>query len=211
MTGTRPDLCYIVTKLSQKMSKPTRTNLDLAKHVLRYLRVTSEQGLTFRKSNVPLKLNGFCDSDWGASVADRRSITGYNFQLSSTGPLISWKSRKQPTVALSTCEAEYIALANAVQEAKFLRQLCIDMKVSISDDNVLIRVDNQGAINLARNPVHHQRSKHIDIKYHFIRSEIQVGIISLKYVPTEDNIADVFTKPASKGKLEKFKHFMLGL
>jgi hypothetical protein len=85
------------------------------------------------------------------------------------------------------------------------------MKVSISDDNVLIRVDNQGAINLARNPVHHQRSKHIDIKYHFIRSEIQVGIISLKYVPTEDNIADVFTKPASKGKLEKFKHFMLGL
>jgi hypothetical protein len=131
--------------------------------------------------------------------------------LSSTGPLISWKSRKQPTVALSTCEAEYIALANAVQEAKFLRQLCIDMKVSISDDNVLIQVDNQGAINLARNPVHHQRSKHIDIKYHFIRSEIQVGIISLKYVPTEDNIADVFTKPASKGTLEKFKHFMLGL
>jgi hypothetical protein len=85
------------------------------------------------------------------------------------------------------------------------------MKVSISDDNVLIQVDNQGAINLARNPVHHQRSKHRDIKYHFIRSEIQVGIISLKYVPSEDNIADIFTKPASKGKLEKFKHFMLGL
>ena len=85
------------------------------------------------------------------------------------------------------------------------------MKVSISDDNALIQVDNQGAINLARNPVHHQRSKHIDIKYHFIISEIQVGIIILKYVPTEDNIADVFTKPASKGKLEKFKHFMLGL
>ncbi|CAB4009852.1 Poly (gag pol) of Ty Copia retrotransposon [Paramuricea clavata] len=193
-----PSLEDPVTKLSQKISKPTRANLDLAKHVLRYLRGTSEQGLTFRKSNVPLRLNGFCDSDWGASVADRRSITGYNFQLSSTGPLISWKSRKQPTVALSTCEAEYIALANAVQEAKFLRQLCIDMKVSISDDNVLIQVDNQGAINLARNPVHHQRSKHIDIKYHFIRSEIQVGTISLKYVPTEDNIADVFTKPASK-------------
>ncbi|CAB4041487.1 Hypothetical predicted protein [Paramuricea clavata] len=119
--------------------------------------------------------------------------------LEDPGPLISWKSRKQPIVALSTCEAEYIALANAVQEAKFLRQLCIDMKVlSISDDNVLTQVDNQGAINLARNPVHHQRSKHIDTKYHFIRSEIQVGIISLKYVPTEDNIADVFTKPASK-------------
>ncbi len=94
MTGTRPDLCYIVTKLSQKMSKPTIANLDMAKHVLRYLRGTSEQGLTYRKSNQPLKLNGFSDSDWGASVADRRSITGYNFQLTSTGPLISWKSRK---------------------------------------------------------------------------------------------------------------------
>ncbi len=114
------------------------------------------------------------------------------------------------TVALSTCEAEYSALANAVQEAKFLRQLCKDMKVSAGEDSVLIQVDNQGAINLARNPVHHQRSKHIDIKYHFIRSEIQAGIVSLEYVPTEENIADIFTKPTSKGKLEKFKLFMLG-
>jgi hypothetical protein len=210
MTGTRPDLCYIVTKLSQKLSKPTKANLETAKHVLRYLKGTSDQGLTFRKSNQPLKLNGFCDSDWGASVIDRRSITGYNFQLTSSGPVISWKSRKQQTVALSTCEAEYIALANAVQEAKFLRQLCKDMKVSTGGDDVLIQVDNQGAINLARNPVHHQRSKHIDIKYHFIRSVIQAGIVSLKYVPTEENIADIFTKPTSKGKLEKFKLFLLG-
>ena len=156
MKGTRPDLCYVVTKLSQKMSKPTRANLELAKHVLRYLKGTSGQGLSFRRSNEPLKLSGFCDSDWGASVDDRRSITGYSFQLSKTGPLISWKSRKQQTVALSTCEAEYVALSNAVQEAKFLRQLCLDMQVNTSDDNVVIQIDNQAAMNLARNPVHHQ-------------------------------------------------------
>ena len=117
MTGTRPDLCYIVTKLSQKMPEPTEADLIMAKHVLRYLKCTRDLGLTFTKSLSPLTLlKGFCDSDWGASIEDRRSVTGYNFQLSKEGPLISWKSRKQPTVALSTCEAEYIALANAVQE-----------------------------------------------------------------------------------------------
>lgn len=208
MTGTRPDLCYVVTKLSQNMAKPTESDLNLAKYVLRYLKGTREQCLKFEKSESPLKLTGFCDSDWGASVKDRRSITGYNFQLSEKGPLISWKSRKQQTVTLSTCEAEYISLASAVQESKFLRQLCKDMNITI--DDVLIHVDNQGTINLAKNPVNHQRSKHIDIKYHFIRSEIQAGTVKLEYVPTEENVADIFTKQATKVKLEKFKPFIMG-
>ena len=172
LSGTRPDLCYVVTKLSQKMS-PNRVRLSMAKHVLQYLKGTCEQGLRFCKSGSALKLAGYCAADWGSSIMDRRSITGYNFQLSENGPLISWKSRKQQIVAFLTCEAEYISLSNAVQEAKFLKQLCSDMNVLI--DNVLIKVDNQGAINLAKNPVNHQRSKHLDIKYHFIRSEIQNG------------------------------------
>ena len=208
MTGTRPDLCYVVTKLSQNMAKPTEGDLSIAKHVLRYLKGTREQGLKFVKSETPLKLTGFCDSDWGASIKDRRSITGYNFQLSESGPLISWKSKKHQTVALSTCEAEYISLANAVQESKFLKQLCNDMNIVV--DDVLIHVDNQGTINLAKNPVNHQRSKHIDIKYHFIRSEIQSGTVKLEYVPTEDNVADIFTKPDTRAKLEKFKPFIMG-
>ena len=210
MTGTRPDLCYVATKLSQNMSKPTQANLNMAKHVLGYLEGTIHQGLVFNKSELPLKLSGFCDADWGSSTEDRRSMTGYSFQLSEAGPLVSWKSRKQQTVALSTCEAEYIALANAAQEAIFLRQLCIDVKVSINGDSVLIHVDNQGAINLAKNPVHHQRLKHIDIKYHFVRSEIQTGKLSLNYVPPEENLADIFTKPVSIGKLSKFRSVMLG-
>lgn len=180
----------------------------MAKHVLRYLKGTRAKGLTFCKSRSALKLVGFCDADWGASVKDRHSITGYNFQLSVKGPLISWKSRKQPTVALSTCEAEYISLANAAQEAKFLKQLCSDMNVVI--DNVLIKVDNQGAINLAKNPVNHQRSKHIDIKYHFIRSEVLNGNVNLEYVATQDNVADIFTKPVTKVTLQKFKGIILG-
>lgn len=209
MTGTRPDLCYTVTRLLQNMAKPTQSDLSMAKDdVLRYLKGTREQCLKFGKSESHLKLTGFCDSDWGASVKDRHSISGYNFQLTENGPLISWKSLKQKTVALSTCEAEYISLAIAVQKSKFLKQLCKDMNIMI--DDILINVDNQGAINLAKNPVNHQRSKHIDIKYHFIRSEIQNGNVKLQYIQTDNNVADIFTKPATRVKLEKFKNFILG-
>ena len=138
MTGTRPDLCYTVTRLSQNMAKPTQSDLSMAKRVLKYLRGTREQCLKFGKSESHLTLTGFCDSDWGTSVKDRCGITGYNFHLTENGPLISWKSRKQQTVALSTCEAQYTSLGNAVQESKFLTQLCKDINIMI--DDVLINV-----------------------------------------------------------------------
>ena len=208
MTGTRPDICFAVTKLSQNMAKPTQAHLNMAKNVLRYLQGSREKILRFQKSDLPVKLTGFCDSDWRASVKDRRSITGYTFQLTNNGPLILWKSRKQQTVALSTCEAEYISLANAVQEAKFLKQLCNDMNITI--ENFVMNVDNQGAINLAKNPVNHQRSKLIDIKYHFLRSEIQTGNLILQYVSTEENVADIFTKPVSQVKVRKFGKYIMG-
>ena len=203
MTSTRPDLSFIVTKLSQYMSNPTNTHLSMAKHVLRYLKGTIENKLTFKKSKDGLKLFGYCDADWGSS-ADRKSITGYVFKLSESGPAISWKSRKQPTVALSTCEAEYMALASAIQEAKFLRQLLGELLNIFALDPTTIHCDNQSAIFLAKNPVQHQRSKHIDIRYHFIRSEIQSGTIDLRYIPSEENLSDLFTKPATKLKVSKF-------
>ena len=209
MSATRPDLCYVVTKLSQHMAKPTKAHLGMAKQVLRYIKGTLDYALKFQKSDVPLELSGFCDSDWGASE-DRRSITGYGFHLSDEGPLISWKSRKQQTVALSTCEAEYMALAAATQEVKFLSQLLTDMSGTEQTKGVVLYVDNQGAIALAKNPVHHQRSKHIDIRYHFVRSEIQNGVLELVYVPTEDNVADVFTKPVAKPRLAKFAKTLMG-
>ena len=176
-------------------------HLGMAKHVLRYVQDTMHYGLKFQKSNV-LEVSGCCDSDWGTSE-DRRSITGYGFQLCSNDPLISWKSRKQQTVALSTCGDEYMALAAATQEAQFLRQLFADMK-GCNVECVCLHVDSQGAISLARNPVQHQRSKLIDIKYHFVRLEIQRGCIQLVYVQSEHNVADIFTKPASKARLGKF-------
>ena len=144
---------------------------------------------------------GYSDSDWAMS-SDRRSISGYAFKLCNESSPISWKTRKQSIVGLSTCEAEYVALATATQEAKFLRQLLADL-TCLPCKSVCIYVDNQGAIGLANNPIHHKRSKHIDVKYHYVRLEIQYGIVELTYVPTDNNVADVFTKPVTRVRLNR--------
>ena len=119
ITATRPDISYAVTKLSQYMSCACRCHLIMAKHVLRFLKATYDRKLIFRRSNEPFTVKGFCDADW-TNLEDRKSVTGYCFQISENGPLISWKSRKQPTVALSTCEAEYRSLVSVAQEGKYL-------------------------------------------------------------------------------------------
>ena len=200
MTCTRPDLCYIVTHLSQHLSKPMKLHYGMAKQVLRYLKGTQCRCLKFVKGT-QLKLEGYSDSDWAMSD-DRRSISGYAFKLCSESSLISWKSKKQSIVALSSCEAEYVALATATQEAKFLRQLLADL-MDLPCKNVCMYVDNQGAIALANNPVHHKRTKHIDVKYHYVRLEVQNGVVKLIYVPTEYNVADVFTKPVTRVKFDR--------
>ena len=192
-----------MTRLSQYLSKPQNVHLNLAKFVLKYIKGTLNYKLTFRKSAKGLSLTAYRDSDWGSSD-DRRSISGYCFFLHNDGPLISWWSKKQGIVALSSCEAEYIALAMTVQEAKFLRQLLADM-TGDKPKNVNVLADNTGAIELSRNPVYHQRSKHIAIRYHFLRSEVQSQNITVSYVPSEQNYTDMFTKPLSKQRLASFE------
>ena len=118
MSATRRDLCFVVTYLSQHMSKPTNVHMTMAKHVLRYLKGILDYELIFRKSDTDMKLSRFADADW-ANSPDRRRITGYGFHLSKNGPLISWKCIKQQTVALSTCEAEYISMCATVQKQSF--------------------------------------------------------------------------------------------
>ncbi|RUS90533.1 hypothetical protein EGW08_001710 [Elysia chlorotica] len=181
----------------------------LHKHLIDdgYLKATMDQKLIFRKSVDSLNLTSFCDSDWGNS-GDRKSITGYCFTLSNDGPLISWKSKRQQSVALSSCEAEYMAMSSATQEGKFLLALVNDMYLDLND--FTLNCDNQGAIALSKNPIQHQRSKHIDIRYHFIRDEISKGLMKVQYVPSEENLADVFTKPVSRVKMQKFKALLMG-
>ena len=202
MTATRPDLSYVVTKISQKMSKPSMQDMSVAKGVLRYLQGSLDHTLVFRKSKEIVHIQGYCDSDWASSYSDRRSISGYVYKLNKDSGFVSWRSKKQNVVALSSCEAEYIALATCVQEALYLLKLFTFMyDVKNGEANVTIGVDNQGTIALAKNPVHQQRSKHIDVRYHFLRDVVAEGIVKLYYVPTSVNVADVLTKPVSGRKM----------
>ena len=208
MTCSRPDLSFVVTKLSQRLERPTEGDWITVKHVLKYLKGSADQNLVYRKSEKHLKLSGYSDSDWATST-DRRSTTGYCFSLNQMSAPISWKSKKQETVALSSCEAEYMALTAATQEAMFLSMLTKDFGQNTTEP-VLIRGDNQGSIHLTKNPVLNRRSKHIDIKHHFIREKYKNGVIDVRHVPTGENLADVFTKPMVKGKLEEFKNLLFG-
>jgi hypothetical protein len=212
MTCTRPDICWVVTKLSQYLAKPCKDHWIAAKHVLRYLKGTLDYELCFERCGDGLALIGYSDADWASSTEDRRSTTGYYFSLSEKGPPISWKSRRQPTVALSSCEAEYIALAAAVQESLYLKQLLKGFGSECQTTPVVIYEDNQGTIALSKNPVKQQRSNvHLDVCFHFIRTEVNRGNVVVKYCPTEDMVADIMTKPATRVKLEKFKTALFGM
>lgn len=168
MICTRPDICWVVSKLLQFLTAPKKGHWVALKHVLRYLKETLDFELCYRRCDDGITLIGYSDADWASSTDDRRSISGYCFSLNRANPLISWKSRKRPTVALSSCEAEYIALAAAVQEGMYLTQMVKD--IGEVSGPVLIFEDNQGTIPLSKNPVNRQRSKHIDARYHFIRN-----------------------------------------
>ena len=210
MMCTRPDICWIVTKLSQYLSSPLAVHWVAVKDKLRYLKGTIDFELCYKKSKNGLNLIGYSDVDWASSEDDRRSTSGNFFSLTENRPLVPWKSRKQPTIALSICEAEYIALLAAAQEILYLSQLLSEIAFQLKF-HPMIYEDNQGIIALANNRVNRQRSKYIDIKYHFIRTEVNRGTLMLKYCPTEDMIADVMTTPANKAKLDKFKAFIFGI
>ncbi|KAF0039014.1 hypothetical protein F2P81_009498 [Scophthalmus maximus] len=161
------------------------------------------------KCDENLGIQAYIDANWAGDINDRRSTTGYCVSLIKGRPLVSLKTKKQPTVALSTCEAEYIALAATIQECLYLTQLLDGIDKYLYALPKLYE-DNQGTIALAKNPVSRQRCKHMDIKYHFIRSTVNDGKVLLEYCPTDQMVADLMTKPATKFKLVKFAKFMFG-
>lgn len=171
------------------------------KRVLRYIKGTKSFKIVFGPTNG--KLVGYCDSDWAGDAEDHRSTSGYIFTLG--GAPISWKTRKQPTVALSSCEAENMALTEATKEALFLRAVCVTFKID-QDNQTLIKCDNQGAIALTKeSSKQHQRTKHIDVRYHFLRSQNDVYF---KYVPSNDNMADILTKPLGRNLHDNAVHLL---
>ena len=171
------------------------------KRILRYLKGTTAHGLLYSSRSTD-DLHSYSDSDWAGDLDDRKSTSGYLFLLS--GAPISWRSKKQSTVALSTAEAEYIALSYASQEAMWLRQLISELKFDKSDATVLYE-DNQAAKCMARNGQHHGRSKHIDICCHFVREKVGEGVIALKYCPTDKMLADMLTKGLSSVTFKRLR------
>uniref|UniRef100_A0A1X7SF09 Reverse transcriptase Ty1/copia-type domain-containing protein n=1 Tax=Amphimedon queenslandica TaxID=400682 RepID=A0A1X7SF09_AMPQE len=203
--ATRPDIAQAVGIVSKFNSKPSQIHLSAAKRILRYLKGTSDLVLKFQQSEKGCSLIGYSDADWAGENDDRHSTTGNLFQLAG-GP-ISWLSKNQSVVALSTSEAEYVALSTCAQEAIWLRRLLNSLN-AVPPGPTIINEDNQGAIAIARNPIAHMRTKHIDIHYHFIREAIQDQVIKVCYCPSEDMIADLLTKPLSKGKFEALRDQM---
>ena len=202
MVGTRPDLTFITTLLSRFMHAPKVVHFKIGMGVLKYIKNTLEYSLTYCKSATPLEVSGYSDSDF-ASIADRRSISGYCFQLSPESALISWKTCRQSIVATSTCEAEFMALHECAKEALYLRKIWGDF-TNKPMQCVSIKADNLGAIELSKNPSFHKRSKHISIKFMATRDYIKTNYVKVTYIPSAQNLADLFTKPLSRVKLNSF-------
>ena len=211
MVGTRPDIAFSVSKLAKYVESPTLLHWNCVKRVLRYIKNTSEHGIWFNL-NKDLEPLGFVDSDYAGDVTTRKSTSGYVFIMA--GGAVSWCSRQQEVVALSSTEAEYISLCSGLKEAIWLRRLVsnLDLTPALGKEPITIMVDNQGAIDLAKNGSVNRRTKHIDVRYHFCRQAVEDKLVTLKYCPTNVMGADVLTKPLGRLKLEELINlFGLGL
>ena len=196
LTVTRPDIAHAVHVVSQFVTAPTSVHWGAVLRILRYLRGTQFQNLLF-PSTSSLELRAYSDADWDGDRNDRKSTTGFCVFLGDS--LISWKSKKQDVVSRSSTEAEYRAMAVTTCEIIWLRWLLADMGVHISMPTPL-HCDNKSAVQIAKNSVFHERTKHIEIDCHFTRHHLQLGTISLPFVPSSLQIADLFTKAQSASR-----------
>ena len=199
---TRPDLAHATGVLAQFGANPGRSHYEALNRVLRYLKATLKFGLTLGGSKNEVDLVGWSDADWAQDTDTRRSVGAFVFDVA--GGYVSWSLKKQPTVALSTAEAKYMAASNATKEAIWLRTLLSDMGFPPTQATT-IHADNQACIALAHNPVNHSRAKHIDIRHHFIRERVANKEINLQHCSTKDMLADILTKQLPRDAFEKFR------
>ncbi|KAJ8759097.1 hypothetical protein K2173_004103 [Erythroxylum novogranatense] len=197
---TRSDISFTVGMMSRYMQNPKKPHLDAVRRILRYVKNTLDYGLLYKKGK-DCKIVGYCDADYAGDHDTSRSTTGYVFKLGFGA--ISWCSKRQPTVSLSTTEAEYRAATMAAQEIAWLIQLMKDLRQSI-DYAIPLYCDNLSAVRLAENPVFHARTKHVEVHYHYIREKVLQGEIMLTHILTENQVADLFTKGLGTTKFINF-------
>ena len=199
---TRPDPAFTVGYVNRFMERPTAEHLQAIKHILRYVAGTLDYGLVYKRIPGTASFVGYCDSDLAGDVDTSKSTSGTMFFLG--GCLVCWQSIKQKVVALSSCGAEYIAAASASTQALWLSRLLGELLGS-KVDVVELKVDSKSDLALAKNPVFHGRSKHIRIKYHFIRDCLEDGSIKADHIPTTDQLADLLTKSLGKTRFQEMR------
>lgn len=204
-TKTRPDIAYGVNFCSRYVEQPTQERIRDVKHILKYLNGNKHLGIKYKSNDKTNLLQAYCDADYAGDPETRKSTTGYIIYFAEGA--ISWGSRKQPVIALSSTEAEYIAAAECCKELLYLKSLLEELSTEAIE--IELNVDNQSAIALMKNGVVNRRSKHIDVKFHFVHELGRDGIVKLKYCPTNDQLADIFTKPLNTVKFTNFRDRIL--
>ena len=207
---TRPDILNAVRAVARYSHSPKLVHWKAALHILQYIRLTNGYGITFQRgmgSGVDLEL--YVDSDFASRDTNRRSVSGG--VVVCAGACVSFFSRTQKSVTLSSTEAEYVALAAGIKETIFLRHIWSFIFPDRDVGCTLVKEDNVGAIHLARNPATTPNSKHIDIRHHFIRERVANGEFKVVYVPSEEQHADFLTKPLHQGAFEVHRNFVMNI
>ena len=200
LTASRPDILFSVCLCARFQSDPRESHMTAVKRIFRYLKGTTNLGLLYRKS-LDYKLIGFCDADYAGDRIERKSTSG-NCQFLGDN-LISWASKRQTTIAMSTAEAEYISAASCCTQLLWMKHQLEDYQIIAN--SIPIYCDNTAAICLSKNPILHSRAKHIEIKHHFIRDYVQKGILDIQFIDTENQWADIFTKPLTVERFDFIK------
>jgi hypothetical protein len=191
-TQTRPDISYTVGMLARFNSNPGEMHWKAVKHLFRYIKGTLDYRLIYSKSAISThQFMTYTDADHGGCKDTGKSTGGYLVVMN--GAPVSWRSKRQTTVSLSTTEAEFVASVEAGKEIKWMRNLLMEMGFPISGPSLLL-IDNQSALQVAKNPEHHGRMKHLDLCFYWLRDEVGKGYIQIEYVPTQEQIADILTK-----------------
>nr|ABH08430.1 putative integrase [Beta vulgaris] len=200
LTASRPDIAFSVGLCARFQANPKESHLTAVKRILRYLKGTDDLGLYYPRSDT-FELKGYADADYAGDLVNRKSTSGMAQFLGHS--LVSWSTKKQNTVALSTAEAEYVAAAACCSQMLWIKQQLSDYGINF--ECVPIYCDNTSAISISKDPVHHSRVKHIHIRHHFLRENVEKGLIKLEFCQTDYQIADILTKPLQRDRYEKLR------
>ncbi|KAA3470481.1 Retrovirus-related Pol polyprotein from transposon TNT 1-94 [Gossypium australe] len=201
LTATRPDLMFIVSLISCFMANPTQLHFAAAKRVLRYLKGTTDYGVFYKKGGAS-EMVAYTDSDYAEDKEDSKSTSGYAFMM--CGGAVAWSSRKQRIITLSTTEAKFVAAAACACQAIWMRRILKEIG-HVQTDYTTLMCDNTSTIKLSKNPVLHGHSKHIRVRFHFLRDLPKDGVVGLVFCRTQDQLANLMTKPIKLDAFEKFR------